>query len=294
MDRLERGICNKYGLRIVYADVSETAAALEKRHLSGPVCSEILGQALVAVTLLSSDLKGKTERISFQLKVDGPVKGLFVEAGEDGRLRGYTDAKLLENFDGEENVAMKDVLGLHGKLNVIHSNDKGIIYSGQVSIESPDIRTAVARYLKISQQVPSGAEIYSVMSDHFVDRMTGIIVQKMPGADTEKFVEILELFEKGEVKEHLEKSDGLGSFGTLFNLPDLSVLDTRELRFGCNCSHKKSLGIMGSLNSYELQEIIKKNETQKVTCHFCGETYTLKPDEISTAFLSKADMNQPS
>ena len=50
---------NEYGLLFIYADITDTAATLEKRHLSGPSCSVVLGQALIAAAFLSSRLKGE-------------------------------------------------------------------------------------------------------------------------------------------------------------------------------------------------------------------------------------------
>ncbi|MDT8317529.1 MAG: Hsp33 family molecular chaperone HslO [bacterium] len=293
MDNIKRMLSNKYGLSVVYVDVSETAKELEKRHLSGPASSMALGQALLAVSLISIRLKGEKERLSFQLKVDGPIGGVLVEAGANGELRGYTDVKLLDSIDGNEELDMEHIMGDHGILSVMHSNDSKVIYSGQTNVSPADIRTAVARYFNLSEQIPTGLELYSDMIDFRVNHMTGIMVQKMPGADTEKFVEILEKLGSEELREVLKGGMDLKKISGLFGTDDLALLDTKALKFACHCSQEKSLSIMGTLKEIELQEIIKSGEPQKITCHFCGETYVIKAEELHSLLLGKADMKKP-
>jgi len=281
MDKIERALSKKYGLRFIYTDVTETARTLEKRHLSGPASAEFLGQGLIAVSMLSSKIKNPTERISFQLKVDGPAKGVMTEVTSDGGLRGYTDIKVIDELDGKAGIEPGEMLGNYGLLTVMHSNDRGVIYSGQVNCEKPDARTVLAKYFNQSEQIPTGVEFYTSMKDFHIGRMKGIMVQKMPGADTEKFVQILELFHGNKIREKLEVSSGIADFKDLFEIDDLTTLEEKELRFSCNCSYEKSVNIMKTLQGYELQEIIRNKERQRVTCHFCGETYLIKEKDIS-------------
>jgi len=293
MDSLKRAISGKYGLSFIAVDLSTTASILEQRHLNGPATAEILGQSAVSAALISSRLKEKGERVSFQFKVDGPLGGVIVEAAFDGSIRGYTDVKLLDDIDGKANVNDSEILGSTGLLNVIRSNERGVIYSGQVSISPPNIRTVTARYLNQSEQVPTGIEIYSKMHDFRIKKMAGFMVQKLPGADTEKFVHVLEKFEQGSVKKILSSSEGMEGFAELFDIGPVELLEEKELKFNCRCDYEKSVNIMKSLEAVELEEIIKKKGTQQVTCHFCGEIYKIKWEDLQAILLDKADTSHP-
>ena len=293
MDILKRVISDKFGLSFIYVDVSKTASILEQKHLNGPSTAALLGQSLVGSALVSSRLKGNHERITFQLKVDGPVGGIIVETGCDGSIRGYTGVKLLDEFDGTENVPEGEILGEYGLLNVIRSNESGVLYSGQVSISSPEIKKLTAKYLNQSEQVPTGIEIFSSMHDFRVKKMTGLMVQKLPGANTEKFVHVLENFDDQSVRKILSHSKGIDDFSELFEIDDLRLISEKELNFGCRCSYEKSISIMNSLETVELQGIIERKENQKVTCHFCGETYNLKWEDLQSVLLDKADTSHP-
>ncbi|MDH3973825.1 MAG: Hsp33 family molecular chaperone HslO [Deltaproteobacteria bacterium] len=293
MDSLKRAISDKYGMSLIFIDVSKTASLLEQRHLNGPATAEILGQSVVSAALISSGLKGRGERITFQLKVDGPINGIIVEAGYEGYVRGYTDVKLLDNVDGKADIKESEILGNTGTLNVIRSDERGIIYSGQVNISPPNIRTVTARYLNRSEQVPTGVEIFSKMQDFRIEKMRGLMVRKLPDADTEKFVHVLEEFEKGRVKELLGGAEEIAAFAELFKMEDLEILEEKEMTFRCRCNYKKSLTIINSLEAVELEEMIKKKEPQQVTCHFCGETYNIKWEDLQSVLLDKADTSRP-
>jgi molecular chaperone Hsp33 len=200
---------------------------------------------------------------------------------------------LLKDFDGADLSDMAALMGEKGQLTIIHSNEKGAIYSGQIEMTQPDVRTALARYFNQSEQIPTGVEFYSQLKDFHISEMKGLMVQKLPGADTEKFVRILEQFNGREVASQLESASGVKDFDRLFGLDDLSLLESRSLQFNCRCSYEKSVKILGMLSSCELQEIIQKKTPQRVTCHFCGETYRINTEDVSILLLEKADENKP-
>ncbi len=289
MDKIERGISESSGLRFVYVDVTATAKILEERHLSGPASSFVLGEGLIAAALLSTNLKTKGERISFQLRVDGPLKGLCVEANDEGGLRGYTDIKIIDVVDEMIDPHISKILGNQGLLGIVHSNEKKMLSSGQINIEPPRVKTAIARYFNHSEQVPTAIEFFTEMKDFHVNKMKGLMVQKMPGADTESFVEILELFNSGSIKKALSKSKQLLDFLKITGLDDLTLLKSSPLNFSCHCSYEKSVAILHTLPEHDLKEMLKEKKSQKVICHFCGETYNVKESDLAMILLEKSD-----
>ena len=289
MDKIERGISEASGLRFVYVDVTKTAKTLEERHLSGPASSLILGEGLIAAALLSTNLKAKGERISFQLRVDGPIKGLCAEANNEGGLRGYTDIKIIDVVDEMIDPHISKILGSQGLLSIVHSNEKKMLASGQINIDPPRVKTAIARYFNHSEQVPTAIEFFPEMKNFHVNKMKGLMVQKMPGADTERFVEVLELFNNGSIRKELSKSNQLLDFLKITGLKDLKLLKSSPLNFSCHCSYKKSVAILHTLPEHDLKEMLKEKKPQKVVCHFCGETYNVKESDLAMILLEKSD-----
>ncbi len=287
-DFIERLISQKHGLRVVWLDVSETAKELEQRHLSGPAAGQVLGQAIVATALLSTKLKSEDEKISFQLKTDGPLKGVLVDVSTDGALRGYTDVKIIDELDADTEASPDKTLGTTGHLTIIHSNNKKVLSSGTISLSPPEIRKLTARYFNQSEQIPTGVEIYTGMRDFGVEMARGIMVQKMPGADRSKFVEILERFESKKVLSHLSELKTWEDLKSLLALDDLKSLEKGELRFSCPCSYEKSANILGTLSIVELRELVRAGKGQPVVCHFCGESYRVRSEDIERTLLNKA------
>ena len=106
-------------------------------------------------------------------------------------------------------------------------------------------------------------------------------------------MEALEKLGSEELREGMMEGLDLNKMSNLFGMDDLVLLDTKPLKFACHCSHEKSVGIMGTLKEIELQEIIKSDEPQKITCHFCGETYKIKIEDVAALLLEKADESKP-
>ena len=100
-DLLQTGADRTVGFRWVYADVTDSARDLARSHLCGPAAELALAESLAAVALLGADLEQPEETVSFQMKTDGPIGSVLVEAAFDGALRGFPAKKILAAFDGE-------------------------------------------------------------------------------------------------------------------------------------------------------------------------------------------------
>jgi len=281
MDFIERGISDRYGLRFIFVDVSRTAHTLAERHHCGLPAAEVLAQALVGAGLLSSDLENEDEAISIQMKVNGPVGGLMVEAVYGGLLRGYTYRKTLEFLDNQEITDLSEVLGTSGQMAVHHSKPGTLLYSGYVPAAPPDMERNLARFYNMSRQVPTGVSLFTSRMDRGGGRAQGIVAQKLPYADTEKFVAVLERFNDGRLREGFPLEAGLNEAARILELPDLMVVSRSDLGFGCRCSYIKIINALSGFPGEELQEMIASLEPQIVTCHFCGQVYSVSRGELA-------------
>lgn len=280
MDFIERGFSERTGIRVFYVDVTQTAITLEQRHLSGPTAGRILGEAVAAVALLSAELESDDESVSLQIKTDGPIGGAMADASGAGNLRAYTHQKILNQFDGEEKADLSAVMGAGGQMAVIRSNSKRILSVGQVSARPPSLRVGLARYYNDSQQTPTAVELYTLSREGYLKRAVGIVADRMPGGDQEAFCSILERFNSGAVLRFLDSSEGVLDFKELFAVDDLVSRSKRDLQFGCNCNYDKIAQAISTLPDDEIREILGANHSQRVTCHFCGEVYTVREETL--------------
>jgi molecular chaperone Hsp33 len=280
MDFIERGVSDRYGLRFIFVDVTKTAEDLARRHGSDPMAAEVLARALAAVALLSSDLENEGECISIQLSVNGPVQGLLVEAAYGGSLRGYTYRKTLAGLDEHQGAGLSGVMGTKGVMMVLHSKPGNLLYSGHVPATPPDLQQNLARYYNMSRQVSTGVSLFTSNGDNGINRASGFIVQKLPHADTEKFVEVLERFNEGRIRDWQEDAGGLLGAAQPLSLSDLAIVARIPLSFGCRCSYEKILDVLQALPESDIREMAESPEIQAVTCHFCGRVYTVSRTEL--------------
>jgi len=280
MDFIERGLSEKKAIRLFFTDVTESAKTLERRHLSGPTAGRVLGQGIAGIALLSADLKTDGEAVSLQVKTDGPIGGVMVDATASGKLRGYTHKKTLSEFDGNDASDLDPVMGTTGTMAVIRSNTQRVLSVGQVSAEPPRIQVVLARYFNESHQTPTAVEVYATSKDNYLRRAVGLMADRMPHGDQEAFCEILERFNSGAVERFLDSAESILDFQELFGLDDLKVVGRRELEFGCSCNYDKIADAMSTLPDDEIRQILESGRPQRVTCHFCGELYTVREETL--------------
>ncbi len=280
MDCLAQGLSEKSKIAVTVADVTHSAQELEHRHLCGPTAGRILGQALSAVAIMSSDIDAKDVRITAQFLVDGPVGACVVDVSGDGSLRGYTNIKILNDFDGDDNAELSGALGKHGKLMVVQSTEQKIIYQGIIHLTPPDIRAGLAKYINESMQRPAAVEIFAASKNGYLTKALAVVAEKMPDSTSELFLPVLEAFDDGRVKAMLDGEFDWKKLESVPGLEDLQIKSIKELRFNCTCSLEKVKGTLKALPQKDLKEIARAGEGQEINCHFCGKDYRISHSDI--------------
>ena len=236
-------------------DVTDAAQELARGHLAGPTSAYFLAKALAAAALLGGETSEKDETLIIQMKCKGPLGGFNVECTSDGALRGYTEKKILDEFDGMGKPNEKKVVG-ERQIQVTRSVPGRII--------SQAISTSLDCYLAGSLQRKATIQLEAAVSDEVeVAYARGILVEEMPdGKDTGVL---------GVKFDSLAVSSRnlLGKLG----LERSELKRTTPLKFACRCSPERALATLSALGKKERAELPEKID---VTCHMCGRTYTVK------------------
>lgn len=280
MDCLMQGLAERHHLALTIAEVTDTAKLLERKHLCGPTAGRALAESLGMIAVMSGNLAADDERICAQFVVDGPLGACVTDAGADGRLRGYTNIKLLNDLDGADDSPLAQALGKSGQMAVVQSTGSKIVYSAQVRVNPPSARTALARYFNESLQRPAAVEIIARSKGGYLERALAVMAEKMPDASSEDFLPVLEAFDDGRIRRMMEEDFSWRNLTALTGLEDLQIGSVRELRFGCDCSYERVFAAVRALAREELEDIARERKGQEVTCHFCGRDYLIKHAEI--------------
>lgn len=264
--------------RIFAVDATETVREAQRRHDTWSAASAALGRTLVATALLAvSGLKNRDDLLTVRIKGDGPVGSIITDGTEIGTVRGYVQephVSLPLNLVGKIDVAR--AVGKHGMLAVTKDIGVGEPFTGQVPLVSGELAEDFTYYLAKSEQIPAavGLSVF-VNADNSVQVAGGFMLQALPGADDAELAALEANVKTLPLVSEMLKS-GLTPEQIIQRIAgDVPVqfLDTRSLRFACNCSKAHFGDIMATLPHDQLQEMIDEDGGAETTCKFCGNQY---------------------
>tara|TARA_Y100001978_G_scaffold178907_1_gene173354 strand:- start:127 stop:858 length:732 start_codon:yes stop_codon:yes gene_type:complete len=231
-------------------------------------------------------------RVTFRIRSDGPLKGLLVDAGRDGKVRGYVgnpnlELDLIKNKDGKFNFNFKEALGT-GYLNVIRDNGSGDPFTSTIELINGTIAEDLASYLLYSEQTPSVVFIGEKFQKEEVICSGGLLAQVLPKKETDPLlISLLEERSK-EMESFSEELNNSKNLLTLIkkifpDIDDFSITEkarSQAIEFKCRCSRERSLGAMKMLGKEELKDILEKDKMAELVCEFCKDKYLITFDEI--------------
>ncbi|MDY6898280.1 MAG: Hsp33 family molecular chaperone HslO [Cyanobacteriota bacterium] len=285
-DQLIRATAADGGIRAVGAITTKLTSVARERHKLSYVATAALGRSMTAGLLMASSMKRVGSRVNVRIKGDGPLKGLLVDAGLDGTVRGYVgnpNVELPPNPQGKLDVG--GAIG-NGFLYVVRDIGYGYPYSSTVELVSGEVGEDIAHYLVTSEQTPSAIVLGVFVGAQGVTASGGVLIQVLPkAARDEALVKRLEsriavlqgftpLLQAGKNLPEIFQ-DILGDMG-LHIFPE-----TQILRFHCGCSFDRMLGALKILGEAELQDMIAKDDGAEATCDFCGEVYHASSDQLA-------------
>ena len=109
----------------------------------------------------------RDRRVTIQVQGDGPLRGVTVDAYDDGSVRGYPllpEACAAERMDRRQRLA--DLVGRDGVVNVVRDVGLSERFQGQVSLVTSEIDEDLEAYLRQSEQIPSALGTEAVSYTH--------------------------------------------------------------------------------------------------------------------------------
>lgn len=239
---------------VTIVDVTGVAQDLARAHLAGPVATHFIAEALAAAALLSTEVVEKDEALSIQMKCSGPLGGYNVECTSEGTLRGYTERKTLDEFDGLGKIDVRKIVG-DSQIQVSRTVPGRIISQG--------ISKSFDGYLAGSLQRKARMYLSAAVSDEVeVLEARGILVEALPDSAC-------------QVNDFVPEELAVSSRTILsrIGLKGAELKKTTPLSFACRCSPERAAAMLKAMSDEERAGLPPQID---ITCHMCGKIYTVR------------------
>lgn len=270
-DQLHRYLFENAAVRGELVNVSNTWHETVKNHDYPAPVQTLLGEMLVATSLLTATLKFDGE-ITVQLQGDGPLSLAVINGNNNQELRGVA------RFKGEipDDSTLKSMVG-NGYLVITISPEKGERYQGVVGLEGETLAECLEDYFMRSEQLPTRLFIRTNEKG-----AAGILLQVMPAQETNKddFDHLAALTETIKTEEliDLPANDVLWR---LYHQEEATVYDPQPVVYKCTCSRERCGDVLKTLPQEEVDEIIEEDGKIDMHCDYCGSHYIFDAVDIA-------------
>lgn len=282
-DYLVRATAFEGRARLFAVRSTDTVEEMRRRHGLYPTAAAAVGRTATAGLIMGAMLKGE-EKLTIQVKGNGPIGQIVVDANAKGEVRGYADnphTHLPSNAAGKLDVA--GAVGTEGFIYVIKDLGMKEPYRGSVPIVSGELAEDFTYYFAKSEQTPSVVSLgVLVDTDNSILNAGGFIIQLLPGLSDEDIDEIERRVTKiPPVTTMLER--GLSPEDIIKELVDVpSSMERMDVRFQCFCSQERVEQTLVSLGREEMRSMIETEGQAEVICHFCNEAYRFDRPQLES------------
>lgn len=280
-DYLIRGTALDGRVRAFAVQSTLLTEELSRRHQTTPTAAAALGRTAAASLLIGAMLKGE-EHLIVQIKGDGPIGQIVVDANAKGEVRGYVDNPLVDpplKENGKLDVSA--AVGSEGFLYITKDLGMKEPYKGSVPLVSGELAEDFTYYFAKSEQTPSAVALgVLVNTDHSILAAGGFVIQLLPGLTDSEIDEIESML--GRMPSFTNMLGGGLTLEEILEtvLPSFRKLDEMDVMFRCKCSREKVESTLISLGKKELQEMLEDEGFAEVVCHFCNEAYRYDGEDL--------------
>ncbi|MCT4705024.1 Hsp33 family molecular chaperone HslO [Enterobacteriaceae bacterium H11S18] len=285
-DQLHRYLFENYAVRGELVTVSETWQQIMENHDYPQPVKKILGELLVATSLLTATLKFDGD-ITVQLQGDGPMSLAVINGNNKQQMRGVARVQGEIPADAD----MKTLIG-NGYLVITITPSEGERYQGVVGLEGDTLADCLEDYFLRSEQLPTRLFIRTGDVDGKA-AAGGMLLQVLPAQDAQAddFAHLAALTEtiKAEELLNLPANDVLWR---LYHEEEVTLYDPQNVEFKCTCSRERCADALRTLPDEEVDSIIADDGEIDMNCDYCGNHYVFDSMDIA-AIRNNASPTDP-
>lgn len=291
-DNIIRGLLFNRTVNVIAVSGREIVETAREIHGTSRVCTAALGRMLLAVSMMSAQLKSETDSITATIAGGGPAGNITVVGHMGGIVKGCItnpEVELPLNEFGKLDVS--GAVGGSGELRVIRDLSLREPYVGRCELIDGEIADDFANYFYTSEQQPSlvylGVRVEPQQGT--VRSAAGLIIAPLPDCPESDIIRLEQLTGKiAKLSQHMDDGETLESaLNALFEGMEFEITDTLCPAYRCDCSRERLERVIMSLGENELKDIIENDGKAELVCSFCQTKYVFNEDELR-ALLEEA------
>lgn len=289
-DQLIKALAYDDQVRIYLLDLTQAVNEGSRRHDMWHTATAAYGRTLIATTLLAGNMKGD-ERLTVQIKGEGPIGRIVCQGDAKGHIRGYVDhPHVALELNNESKLDVRGAVGLPGTLSVTKQLAIGEPFTGQVPLISGELAEDFTYYMAVSEQTPSSIGLSVLVNpDETVRVAGGFMIQVLPGATEETITQLEQNIQQLERFSSLLDSDQSLEeiMSYLASDQEVRILSREPVTYHCPCSKERFESRLVLLPEEDLQQLIDEDEGAEVICHYCNEHYLFTKEELEDILNQK-------
>ena len=283
-DKIIKFLAHGGRVSVVCANTTEMVEEARKIHDMSPVVTAAFGRLLTITAIMATEMKGSKDKLTVQLKGNGPIGVMIATANNKPIVKGYATNPVVElplNEDGKLDVS--GAVGYEGYINVVKDIGLKDPYIGISPLVSGEIAEDFANYFVNSEQRNSAVALGVLVDKNGVRASGGYLINPMPDA-TEEDIGAVEqsIFKAGAMSKMLDQNLTLEEIAKkITGDENVEILeDSIVPEFKCDCSKEHMQDALMTIGKEELQDIIEKEGKAELVCHFCNKKYDFNKEEL--------------
>ena len=275
-----------YEGRIAITCIKTTSMVEEARktHDLSPVATAALGRVLTITALMANEMKEKEDKITVQIKGNGPIGTILAVANNVPEVKGYVQNPYVDlplNEFGKLDVG--GAVGQDGYIHVIKDIGLKEPYIGISNLTSGEIADDFTNYFVNSEQRQAAVSLGVLVDKNGVREAGGYLITPMPDATEEDISNVEKgIFEAGAISKMLDEKLSLIDIAKkVTGDKNIKVIeDCKVPVYKCDCSKEKMKTALISIGKKEIEDIIKEDGKAELVCHFCNKKYDFNKEEL--------------
>ena len=289
-DKIIKFLAHEGRVSVICANTTNMVEEARKIHDMSPVVTAAFGRLLTITSIMATEMKGSKDKLTVQLKGNGPIGVMIATANNKPIVKGYATNPVVElplNEDGKLDVS--GAVGYEGYINVVKDIGLKDPYIGISPLVSGEIAEDFANYFVNSEQRNSAVALGVLVDKNGVRASGGYLINPMPDA-TEEDISIVEqsIFKAGAMSKMLDQNLTLEEIAKkITGDENVEIIeDSIVPEFKCDCSKEHMQNALMTIGKEELEDIIEKEGKAELVCHFCNKKYEFNKEELENILRS--------